>query len=222
MNKRIFYFAAILLLFLSSCFEIVEEINFNEDGSGHINLTFNLSKSKTKLKSIMLLDSVNGYSVPSKDEIKKEISKVVSKIKLTKGISDVKSSLNFDDYIFKITCAFTDIDALNKVISNFSSPKDAMAIQKHKHFKYDREKGTFIRSHHLNLSKEFNKTKMEDREVFETATFTSIYRFENIILTSQNNNAKISSSKKAIMFRANAQDIIKGRKSIKNQITIQK
>lgn len=221
-NKIKFFFGIVTLLLFSSCFEIVEEVSFNKDGSGHVNLTFNLSKSKTRINSMMLLDTVNGYKVPSKDEIKKEINKAIAKIKQTKGISNVKNTSNFNEYIFTISCDFTDVDALNTVIANFSSAKDAAAIKKHKHFKFNKSTNTFTRSHHFNINREFNKTKAKDREVFKTATFTSIYRFENPIISSQNKNAKISGSKKAIMFRANAQDIIKGNKSIKNQITVQK
>lgn len=222
MSKRILFFIGLLsLLLLSSCFEIVEEVTFNKDGSGSVTLTMNLSKSKTKLKSIMLLDSVNNYKVPSKAEIQREINTAIAKVKKIKGISNVKNTTNFDEYIFTVSCNFTDVDALNNVIVAFSSKKDAMAVKKHKHFKFNKATNTFTRSHHFNLGKEFGKTKVEDRKVFETATFTSIYRFKNAIVASQNKDAKIAGSKKAIMLRLNAQDIIKGRKTIKNKITLQ-
>ena len=53
-----------LLLLLSSCFDIVEEIDLNENGSGTYGITLNLSQSKIRLSSIMLLDSSQGYKVP--------------------------------------------------------------------------------------------------------------------------------------------------------------
>lgn len=223
MRKKVLLFLSFVsLLLLSGCFEIVEEVAFNKDGSGSVTLTMNLSKSKTKLNSIMLLDSVNNYKVPSKTEINREINTALAKVKKIKGISNVKNSTNFTDYIFTVSCNFTDVEALNRVIATFSSKRDAAAIKKNKHFKFNKATNTFTRSHHFNIGREFGKTKMEDRKVFETATFTSIYRFENAIASSKNANAKISGSKKAIMLRVNAQDIIKGRKTIKNQITLQK
>ena len=62
---------------------------------------------------------------------------------------------------------------------------------------------------------------MEDRKVFETATMTTIYRFETPIIASKNPDAKISGNKKAIMLRVNAQDLITNKHSIKNQIQLQ-
>ena len=210
-----------LLILCTSCFEIIEEVSFNKDGSGHLTLTMNLSRSKTKLNSIMLLDSVNNYKVPSKREINVQIAQAIEKVKRIQGISNVKNSTNFDEYIFTMSCDFTDVDALNTVISNFSNKKDAAMIKKQKHFSFDKRQNTFTRNYHYDISKEFKKTKMEDRKVFETATMTTIYRFETPIISSKNTTAKIAGSKKAIMLRVNAQDIIQNKNSIKNHIKLQ-
>ncbi|SDW91983.1 hypothetical protein SAMN05444411_102462 [Lutibacter oricola] len=223
MQKKRFYLLFFgLLILCTSCFEIVEEVSFNKDGSGHITLTVNLSKSRTKINSIMLLDSVNNYKVPSKITINNKIASIVQEIKKTKGISNVKNSSNFNEYIFTISCDFTNVEALNTVISNFSSKKDAALIKQQQHFSFNKSDNIFARNYHYNLSKEFGKTKMEDRKVFETASLTTIYRFETPIISSKNIEAKISGNKKAIMLRVNAQDIIKNKKSIKNQIQLQK
>ena len=210
-----------LLILCTSCFEIIEEVSFNKDGSGHLTLTMNLSRSKTKLNSIMLLDSVNNYKVPSKREINVQIAQAIEKVKRIQGISNVKNSTNFDEYIFTMSCDFTDVDALNTVISNFSNKKDAAMIKKQKHFSFDKRQNTFTRNYHYDISKEFKKTNMEDRKVFETATMTTIYRFETPIISSKNTTAKIAGSKKAIMLRVNAQDIIQNKNSIKNHIKLQ-
>ena len=92
MNKRVLLLFSVISIFLfTSCFEFVEEVTFNKDGSGSAVLTINLSKSKTKLASIMLLDSINGYKVPSKVTIRKKVQEIVSKIKGTKGVHNVKT-----------------------------------------------------------------------------------------------------------------------------------
>ena len=222
MHKKGITFIFLGLLFLcTGCFEIVEEVSFNKDGSGHITLTLNLSKSKTKLNSIMLLDSINDYHVPSEVELRKQIAETVNRVKKIEGISNLKNTINFNDYIFTFSCDFADTDALNTVISNFSSRKDAALIKQNKHFNFDKSKNTFTRNYHYNIAKEFKKTKMEDRKVFETASFTTIYRFETPIVTSENLTAKIARSKKAIMLKVSAHDIIQNKNSIKNQIKLQ-
>ena len=222
MHKKGITFIFLGLLFLcSSCFEIVEEVSFNKDGSGHVTLTLNLSKSKSKLNSIMLLDSINDYHVPSEVEIRKQIAEAVNRVKTIEGISNLKNTINFNDFIFTFSCDFVDTDALNTVISNFSTRKDAALIKQTKHFNFDKSNNTFTRNYHYNIAKEFKKTKMKDREIFETASFTTIYRFETPIATSENITAKIAGSKKAIMLKVSAQDIIQNKNSIKNQIKLQ-
>ncbi|MCF6347962.1 MAG: hypothetical protein L3J20_06655 [Flavobacteriaceae bacterium] len=209
------------LLLLTGCFEIVEEVSFNKDGSGHVTLTLNLSRSKTKLNSMMLLDSINNYKVPSEVEIQQHFTEITNTIKETKGISNVTNSLNFKEFIYTISCDFTSVEALNMVISNFSSKSEAEKIKQYKHFSFDKDKHKFTRNYHYDLAKEFNKTKMADRKIFENATFTTIYRFTDPIISSKNTTAKISGNKKAIFLKVNAQDIITNKNSIKNQIQLQ-
>ena len=222
MHKKGVTFIFLGLLFLcTGCFEIVEEVSFNKDGSGHVTLTLNLSKSKTKLNSIMLLDSINNYKVPSESKIRIQIAEAINRVKKIEGISNLKNTINFNDFIFTVSCDFQNTDALNTVISTFSTKKDVAMIQQQKHFSFDKSQNTFTRNYHYDISKEFKKTNMEDRKVFETASFTTIYRFETPIISSKNTTAKIASSKKAIMLRVNAQDIIQNRNSIKNQIKLQ-
>ncbi|MEX6626975.1 hypothetical protein [Tenacibaculum salmonis] len=221
MSKIRFLFLSIISLFLfTSCFEFVEEISFNKDGSGSATFTINLSESKTKIASILLLDSINGYKVPSKNTIKNKVATIVQKIKTIKGIDEVKNTLNFEDFIVTISCNFDKVEALNTVLSTFSSKKEALVIKNHKHFKYDKTAKIFTRSHHFNIGKEFQKTKMKDRKVFETATFTGVYRFENPVVSCTNKLAKISKSKKAVMLRVKAQNIITNQQSIKNNIKL--
>lgn len=209
-----------LILLCSSCFEIVEEVSFNEDGSGKVSLTLNLSRSRTRINSIRLLDSINDYKVPTEGEIRKHFTEVIAQIKSTKGISQVTHKLNFNDYIVTLSCQFANVEALNSVITKFSSTKEAEKIALQKHFSFNKVNKTFTRNHHYDLAAEFKKTKMEDRKVFETASITTIYRFQLPIKSSSNIKAKISGSKKAIMLKVTAQELIKKQNSIKNQISL--
>ena len=222
MYKKLIKFGSFgFLLLLTNCFEIVEEVSFNRDGSGHVTLSLNLSRSKTKLNSILRLDSINNYEVPSEIDIRKHFTEITSTVENTKGISNVTNSLNFNEYIFSISCDFNDVDALNTVISNFSTKEEALLIKKQKHFNFDKTQNTFTRNYHYDISRAFQKTRMEDRKVFETASITTIYRFETPRLSSKNSTAKIDPSKKAIMLRVNAHELITNQNSMKNQIKLQ-
>lgn len=219
MNRKVKLLVFLLLsLMLTSCFEFVEEVTFNKDGSGSAVLTINLSKSKTKLASIMLLDSVNGYKVPSKSLITKKVKEVVTKIKNLKGVHNVKNSLNLTDFIVTVSCDFDNVEVLNSVIANFNRKKDA---KKTRHFLFDKNKKAFTRSHHFDFSKEVRKMKMKDREIFETASYTSIYRFKSPIKKFQNKQARLSKTKKAIMLKVPVQEVIINKKTIKNYIELE-
>jgi len=220
-KKEIYGILFMFSLLLTGCFEIVEEVSLNEDGSGHITLTLNLSRSRTKLNSIMLLDSVNDYAVPSKAEIKQHFEEITNTIKGSKGISNVTDVLNMKDYIYTVSCDFATVDALNTVVSNFSSKDEVKKIKQQKHFNYDKNQHLFIRNYHYDLAKEFSKTNMADRKIFENASYTTIYRFKNPIQSSKNSAAKISGNKKAIFLKVDAQDVIANKNSIKNQIQLQ-
>lgn len=220
-KKQLLILSSIILFLFTSCFEFVEEISFNKDGSGSATFTLNLSKNKTKIASVMLLDSINGYKVPSRNTIKNKVTEVVQKIKKTKGIHNVTSTLDLDEFILAISCDFENVEALNTVLVAFSSKRQAQAIKKQEHFTYNKKNKTFVRSHHFNIGREFQKTKMKDRKVFENATYTGVYRFGDIIKSTANKQSKISKSKKAVMLRVKAQDIITNKYTIKNKIQLE-
>lgn len=204
----------------SGCFELIEEIKLNDDGSGHIEVTLNISKSKTKLQSIMLMDSINNYKVPSKEEISKNIKTITAEIGKIDGVTGVKQRIDFDEFIFAISCDFTNIEVLNEVISHFNSQSDAHININTDQFSYDKKKKIFKRKYEYNLASEIKKVRSADRKVLQDATITTIYRFDSTIANATNQSAKISGSKNAIMLKVGVQDMIADKKSIKNSITL--
>jgi len=119
MKRFINFFLLLLSLTLfTSCFEILEEITLNSDGSGNMLVTFNLSKSKSKIASIMLLDSVNGYKVPSKEDIGSALKEAKNHLKTIDGISNIKTTTDYDNYIFTISCNFSSTDNIDSVFKD--------------------------------------------------------------------------------------------------------
>lgn len=211
----------LVVLFVSSCFEIVEQVKLNKDGTGDLKLIVNMSQSKTKLKSIMLMEKVNGYRVPQKDEIKKEGEDMANIAKKVEGISDVYVSSDFDNYIFTFSCTFKNTDALNEMIYQMAKSKDKKgAVKKQDYLSYDPSSKKAIRSFDFLWKEKYQQLKSEDKEVFESATYTGIYRFDETITTATNNKTKISPNKKASMLRLNINDIINERATIANEIKL--
>lgn len=225
MLKKYGSFLLLILLpfFCTSCFEIIEEINLKADGSGDMTITVNLSQSKTKVASILMMDSINGYKVPDKTTIQKEIAKAVANLKKMPGISNVKSTTDFTNYIGTISFSFKDVSNVNNIT------RDLLANQKIKAanvsvYTYNKATATFSRDYKYSptAKAEYNKLKKEDREIFQTATYTSIYRFPTGIVKQTNPMAKVSKSQKATMQKCSVMDIINGKISVTNQIQLSK
>ena len=224
MNRRrhliyVLLFPACLLF--SSCFQIIEEITIKSDGSGTVTLTANLSESRNKLASVMLLDSINGHKVPSKQDIRKELEESVKTLRTIKGISQVSHTLDFDRYIATIRFSFDQVTNLNDITSLIFE-KLKIKSANNSSYAYHSASKTFNRyyTYEPKAKSEYNKLKQTDKEVFQNATYTSIYRFDDPVLTQTNGKAKISASKKAVMLQCQVLDLIDGKQNISNSIQL--
>ncbi len=219
------YIRASFFLFIlfvhSGCFEVIEEVMLNDDGSGQITMTVNISRSKTKLKSIMLMDSINDYKVPSETDIKRNMSEMISEIKSIDGVGNVTHTMNFDDFIFSVTCDFENVDVLNSVITHFSTDSHKKVLEDNKQFMYNTDSKLFTRNYHYNLAEEIKKVKRSDKKVLEEASVTTIYRFESEIASVANESSRVAGNKKAVMLKVDVPDIIANKTSIKNSIKLQ-
>ncbi|SFU27581.1 hypothetical protein SAMN05216480_101227 [Pustulibacterium marinum] len=210
----------ILLISTSSCFEVIEEVSLNKNGSGTIELTLNLSQSKTKLASVMLLDSVNGHKIPSKTDIEKHVLDLVNDLKSAPGLSNVKHTIDFDNYILSLRCDFKKVENLN----NFAQQvwdKQKVSGQ-FKSYNYDVSKMLFQRKFDFGnkLKESYSKLSKDDKNVFDNASYTLIYRFENPVKSFSNKNSKLSKSKKALMMKLNANNFIQQNVTIENTIQL--
>ncbi|MEF9480126.1 hypothetical protein OWR28_22665 [Chryseobacterium sp. 1B4] len=58
------------LLFLTSCFDILDKVNVKADGTGEYTIILNASKSKTRLASISKMETINGKKFPKRRRLK--------------------------------------------------------------------------------------------------------------------------------------------------------
>ena len=208
-------------IFFSSCFEVIEEMTVAKDGTGTMRLTVNFSQSKTKIAAIMLMDSIRGYKVPDKQEIQQEMDKTVAQLSKMPGISNVKSTTDFTNFIADIRFSFQDVEDVNHLIKAL--------LEQHKvkttnipTYNYDKEDAQFSRQYSSpgDVKAQFNQLK--DKELFSTAAYVSILRFENTITSCSNKLARISKNQQAIIQRLAIPDLVNGRANISNQIQLSK
>lgn len=211
------------MLSFSSCFQVVEEINVGKTGSGTVNLTLNLSASKAKVASIMLMDSIQGYKVPTKRTILRELDEVVAYLKNSDGITDVKKTVDLENYIVSVSFAFKNVGSINNVNQNVLKKLKINGLS-NSSYTFDSKSQTFQRGyeHTKTAALQYNKLKPEVKNIFKEASYTSIYRFERSIVESNNPLAKISKSKKAIMINTRILALINGKVDVSNKITLSK
>ncbi|PST81761.1 hypothetical protein C7T94_17985 [Pedobacter yulinensis] len=223
MKKLLLSLCLCSALLLTGCFQIIEEINLRADGSGTATLTINLSQSRSKVASLMLLDSVNGYKVPSQQKIRQEMAEAAAFLKQSPGISNVKSSTDFNNYIATISFGFrnvANISNLSKTILNRMKIRSSDQSS----YSFNTSLLQFKRNYqHITSARtEYAKLKSEDKAIFKDATYTAIYRFEQQVASVSNRQAAISRSGKAVMLRSNILALIDGKTNISNTVQLKK
>lgn len=205
---------------LQGCFEIIEQIVLKNDGSGSLQLVLNMSKSKTKLNSIMKMKTVNGHKVPDKNEIRQQAANIEKDIRSIPGISNVKYTLDFENFIATLNLDFRSVNNINAGIKKLAEKqKDPKPVEKS--FEYDIAAKTFSRLNKFLIKEEYDKMSTADKEIFATANYTGIFRFESTVAVASNKESKLSADKKAVMLKLNALDIISNKRSIENKIQLQ-
>lgn len=206
---------------LTSCFDVVEEIYLKSNGAGDIKATFNLSKSKIKAASLMKLDKVDGVKVPSKAEIQSEMNDVVKILRQTPGISNVKHSLDFNNFIGTLSCDFTNVTALNSFTKTLSTHFKTK-ISSYSSYSYDPKAKVFARSYTYSAEAKngLAKLKTENQKSFADAYFTSIYRFQDNVIKQDNKAGKVADNKKAVMMKVGVLDLVNGNVGLSNKITL--
>lgn len=205
---------------LQSCFDLVEQLNLHTDGSGDIEFIVNMSKSKTRVSSILAMKTINGRPVPTQKEIQEKVKEIETLLKNSSAISNVSSTIDWNNYIATLKCNFRSIEALNKAVKAVSVKQKMNAGDVSNSFMYNATDKIFTRVNNFSLKDEYNKLSNADKEIFNNAFFTSIIRFDQNVKSVSNPSSKTSADKKAVMLREKVMDIVTGKTSIENKINL--
>ncbi len=216
--KFIFLLFSSLFLF-TSCIEIFDDLTIHNDGTGTFKYNVNLSSSKLKINSILALDSLNGYKVPTIDHIKSEIVRIKTKFEAKEGISNVTIESNFVDFIFKMKCDFTNVSALQTAIKEIITEENLLKNGEDLSHNWISWEGLKLTRDipELNLKKTKELTANEI-ELLTQGKYTSITRFDRAVEKFDNPSAKLSASKMAIMLQTNTYSLLQNAKLLENTI----
>lgn len=202
-------------LFLSSCFETVEEISLKADGSGTFNYIINLSQSRSEISAALKLDSFMGTRIPSLADIKSSVAEARDRLKASPGISEVVLTEDYANFIIQIRGQFSSIDKLNAAAKNISIQMGADESVVMGSFNYTMTDSTFSRDVTVQLEDKWVRWAEKLLGNLATkATYTCIIRHEKTAAGISNPVAKISPSKKAVLLRANAKEVLADPKSL--------
>lgn len=221
-NLRIFLFAVLALSF-TGCVEIIDDLTLNLDGSGTLKYNINLSSSKVKINSVLALDSLDGKKVPSLYDIKQKIRGIEEKLESASGMSNVTITADYDNFIFKLHCDFESLAQLQEAIKTIAVAENkGKSIPEFDHNWLLFSNQTLERSvPELTISKT-KEIKDKDQKLLKTGSYTSITRFENEILKFDNEEAKLSADKKAIMLRSDPYSLMLNPNLLDNTIYLNK
>ncbi|MDQ3110243.1 MAG: hypothetical protein M3R17_10140 [Bacteroidota bacterium] len=215
----LFLFTGIFLL--TGCFEIVEDITLHKNGSGTFFYTINLSQSKTRLDGILKLDSTDGYRVPKRKEIDENILKTKATLEKSPGITNVIIGSDWVNYIFTLKFDFNSVNNLNLAVETVS----AELASDHKRIPEAADNFAFTgkifdRKSHYNAKVQSPKLTAQDKEILKDASYTCIFRFDEMVSVNSNKDTKISKSGKSVMLKLNMLQLATGQKSIVNKVIL--
>ena len=191
-------------MLLSSCFEVIEELTLKEDGSGHFVFTVNMSQSSDRLATIMTLDSIGGLNVPTKAKIEDKLNTGANLLKSVPGVSNVMSTKNYKDFIFTIELDFNTLEDLNKaarILHENMSPFGEAYRQV-----YTYKEGRLKRVPDAHTTRFLSYINRKNSSLLKEANYTLIMRFDETI-QSADSDARVSKSKKAVMYKYNLKNI---------------
>ena len=198
------FLVSFLLLGLTSCIEIIDDLSVKSDGTGTLKYTVNLSSSKVKVNSVLALDSLDGKKVPSIEEIKQKIDQFVKTLDAQNGISNVKVDANYSEFIFKFQCDFGSVSQLQDGLKNaivILSKEKSIAPLEHNWLSWDGNK--LVRSIPEITGRKIKELNDSDVEQLKRGTYTSITRFDRVVDKFENREAQLNKSKMAVMVRTN-------------------
>lgn len=193
------FFIGVISIVLSSCFELIEDVTLQKNGNGHVKFILNASQSKTDINALLLVKEVNGYKVPSLSEMKAKVRAFKDTVSNSPGFSNVKTSFDDENFIVIFEADFDKVSRLNDGIYKLWKKFDPINANQELYFKF--ENNQFTRQPGRLFNALYTKLKPSDRSVLNGATYTALYRFNQIVLSRKNEATKISKNKNVVFLK---------------------
>ncbi|MCD4695655.1 MAG: hypothetical protein K8S16_05370 [Bacteroidales bacterium] len=192
MKKISPYFVLPLLLFFSSCLEIVEKVTVNENKSGKISYTLKTNESGS------LLNLLSGlFDASIEDQVITETNKLIGQLQGQPGISNIHFSTQSKNGLFALSFEFDNTKYLNRALYKMSGSKKTiftpgyMKISRHKFKKINF-------SPWLKMYFEKENTELPDPYIISMISFSSVIEFPGKIKKIQPKTLKAGPENKSV------------------------
>jgi hypothetical protein len=201
---------SIILLFLSltltSCFDVIQDIEVKENGSGKFALTINLSKSKSQISKILTQESIQGFNIPSVNEIEQKLNNLNNQLNNLNGLSNIFISKDFENYIFILHFDFKHIDNINQAqieLAKFDSRIGQPIV-------YSYSENEFSCHYSTPLLKQASDQLIQyNLYGLNMADIITIYRFDNQISSCSSTTCQVSKNGQSTFNKVSASDFLK-------------
>lgn len=221
-NTRVFFLGLCILMLLSGCFEIIEEINLRKDGSGELMLTVDLSESALQVRQYLEAGEVDGKPLPSRQRMESMLEELKARLSKAPGLHGVVVQSNWDRYVFKIRCGFRrveDLDAALLEMAREAAEQHDKTLRWKPNFRF--QNGVFTRFFDFDIDPtDFDRLPATRKRMLESARYIVIYRFEQAIADFNNKAFQLSPSGKALMLQTTPADVLSRRLNPANRITL--
>lgn len=219
---RIFLLTPLIFLF-SSCFELIEDTTFNEDGSGIYKVTLNMSSSQTRLNSVMAMDSIDGKKVPSEQDLQLEIETFIAALNEQKGIKNAKATLSTEEWILKFSCAFDDLSALKNGLNSATSKWQKKDQKIGDYFEISFSDTGYRRKINTQFSDQWKSKASEDEDYnkLKEGKCVFIQRFPKPISTTSRDDVNIAKNGLACMLMLSPYEIIQNPEELSYSVTLE-
>ncbi len=210
MQKIKIIFLLFVIINLTACIEITEEITVNLDQSGKVAFSLNLGTLSSFAQ--MLGDQMDGSPL---DEIKTLPEKGAELLKDITGITDIIP--NNKDGLVSLSFNFKNTKTLNSALYKLFHQKKSifdpgyLTIRKHKLIK--KNYGAILR---LFVNK--YAAKLKDKSFLKMIEYKTVFNFPGEVKKVTNPLSKISDNKKSVEFSCTLEELISTPVNIGNKI----
>lgn len=210
MRKIKLFLLLLVLVNITGCIEITEEITVNADQSGKVSFSLNLGSLGSFAK--LLGNYLEGTSL---DQLKELPEKGAALLKDVTGVSNIltKDNDNFIELSFNFKNSKTLNSALYKLFNKKKSCLDPgyLTIKKHKLIR--KNYGTLLRLYVKKYA-----SKLKDKSYLKMIKYNTVFNFPQDVKTVSNPLSKISADKKSVAFSCTIDELLTTPINIGNKI----